>query len=79
MNEKRYGEIKTLKNIFPKKAAELVNKGTIGILISECKMSKKTKDILIQGGITVYEGVDKEAIENTLEKLEREKKEEEKE
>lgn len=81
MNENKYGEVKTRKNIFPKDARELVDKGTVGILISQCSVSDKTKAILTEGEITLYENVEPSEIdqirENIKEKL-AEKQEKEK-
>lgn len=62
MNKKMYGEVKTRKNIFPKDAREMVAKGTIGILISQCSVSDKTKAILSEGNITLYENVEAEEV-----------------
>ena len=68
-NDKRYGEIKTGKNIFPGTARKIIEKGTIDIVISCNPLSKKTKEILLEGKITVYENVDKETQEKIKEKL----------
>jgi len=51
MSENKYGEVKTRKNIFPNDAREIVKKGTIGILISQCPVSEKTKGILAEVSI----------------------------
>lgn len=81
MKNKRYGEIKTKKNFFPNDARDLVKKGRVGILVSQCKVSKSTKEILSQGNITLYEGVESEKVneirEKIKEKLEKEKQEKE--
>jgi lysine/ornithine N-monooxygenase len=66
-NKKRYGEIKTKKKIFPSDASKLVEKKTVGILISQCKVSQKTKSILKEGKITLYEGVEPEIVEKIRE------------
>lgn len=50
----------------------MVGKGTIGIIISQCKVSNKTKSILDEGGITLYEGLEAEKVEVLLEEIEKE-------
>lgn len=79
--DKKYGEVKTKKNFFPGDAKELVEKGNVGILITQCSVSDKTKNILSQGHVTLYEKVEPSEIdqlrETVKEKL-KEKKEKEK-
>ena len=73
MNRKKYGEIKTRKTFRPSDARELVEKNTLGILISQCKVSDKTKEIL-------YEGVEPEKVEEIRERVkEKEKQQKERE
>lgn len=79
MEKNKFGEIKTRKNLFPKDARQIVDRGTVGIVISQCKVSNKTKNILDNAEITLYEGVEAEKVEKLLEKLENENKEKEKE
>lgn len=79
MEKNKFGEIKTRKNLFPKDARQIVDRGTVGIVISQCKVSKKTKNILDNAEITLYEGVEAEKVEKLLENLENENKEKEKE
>lgn len=67
MSDIKYGEIKTRKNIFPKDARELVEKDAVGILISQCSVSSKTKDILSNGNITLYENVEADEVEKIRE------------
>lgn len=57
MEKNKFGEIKTRKNLFPKDARQIVDRGTVGIVISQCKVSNKTKNILDNAEITLYEGV----------------------
>ena len=82
MENKRYGEVKTRKNIFPKQAQELADKKTIGILLIQAKASDKTKKILDEAGITLYEGLEsneidkvRESVAKELEKKEKKEKE----
>ena len=67
MISKKFGEIKTRKNIFPSQAKEIIDKGTIDILIIQAKASQKTKDILDEGGVTLYEGVEPSEVERLRE------------
>jgi len=78
MKNKKYGEVKTKKNIFPKQAQELVDKGTMGILLIQAKASKKTKRILDEAGITLYEGIEPKEIDKVRETVAKELKEKEK-
>ncbi|WP_028304606.1 hypothetical protein [Oceanospirillum maris] len=64
---KKFGEIKTRKNIFPSQARDIIGKGTIDILIIQAKASQKTKDILDEGGVTLYEGVEPSEVERLRE------------
>lgn len=72
MGEQKFGEVKTKKNLFPNEAQKIVDKGTVGIIISQCKVSDKTKMILDNAGIVLYEGVEAEKVEKLLEQLEKE-------
>ena len=56
MGEKKYGEVKTKKNLFPGEAKKIANKGTVGIIVSQCKVTEKTKSILDEAEIVLYEG-----------------------
>lgn len=69
MGKNKYGEVKTRKNIFPKDAREIVDKGTIGILISQCSVSDKTKSILDEAHVTLYENVEPNEIDQLREKI----------
>lgn len=69
MSENKYGEVKTRKNIFPKDAKEIVDKKTVGILISQCPVSEKTKAILNEAHVTLYENVEPTEIEQLREKI----------
>lgn len=69
---KKFGEIKTRKNIFPSQARDIIEKGTIDILIIQAKASQKTKDILDEGGVTLYEGLEPSEIERLREVVKKE-------
>lgn len=80
--ERRYGEVKVRKNIFPKDARELVLKEDLSILMCQCKVSEKTKAILDEGNIKLYEGVEPDEVIKLREKIKellKEKQENEKE
>ncbi|EJI1281178.1 hypothetical protein ACT21L_004501 [Vibrio vulnificus] len=64
---KKFGEVKTRKNIFPKQASVIVDKGTIDILIIQAKASDKTKIILDGAGITLYEGIEPSEVDRLRE------------
>lgn len=72
MGEKKYGEVKTKKNLFPGEAKKITNKGTVGIIVSQCKVSEKTKSILDEAEIVLYEGLENEKVEELLKELENE-------
>lgn len=72
MGEKKYGEVKTKKNLFPDEAKKITNKGTVGIIVSQCKVSEKTKSILDEAEIVLYEGLENEKVEELLKELENE-------
>lgn len=78
MFNKKYGEIKTRKNIFPKDARDIVKKNNVGILISQCKVSEKTKEILSEANVILYEEVEPNEI-NQLREIIKEKQKEKKE
>lgn len=80
MKKSRFGEVRTRKKMFPSDAKELADRGSLGIVISQCKVSQKTKDILDGANITLYEGVEPELVEKIREQIhEKEQKEKEKE
>lgn len=64
---KRFGEIKTKKNIFPSQAREILKKGTIDILIIQANASKTTKEILDEGGVVLYENVEPDEVDRLRE------------
>lgn len=68
----KFGEIKTRKNIFPSQARDIIQKGTIDILIIQAKASQKTKDILDKGGVTLYEGLEPSEVERLREVVKKE-------
>ncbi|RGE39031.1 hypothetical protein DZC30_22425 [Comamonas testosteroni] len=72
MGNKSFGEVKTRKNIFPSQAQDIVDKGSIDILIIQAIASPKTKDILDKGGVTLYEGVEPGEVERMRECVARE-------
>lgn len=72
MMSKKFGEIKTRKNIFPSQARDIIKKGTIDILIIQAEASHKTKDILDDGGVTLYEGVEPSEVERLREVVKKE-------
>lgn len=77
---KKYGEIKTRKTFFPSNARDLVKKNTLGILICQCPVSDKTRKILSESQITLYEGVESEKVEEIRERVkEKEKQQKERE
>ena len=70
MNEEiKYGEIKVRKNIFPRDARKLVKKESVGILLSQCKVSDKTKAILDEKNIVLYEGVEPNEVVKLKEEI----------
>lgn len=69
MSDSRYGEVKTRKNFFPKDAHDIVKRGTVGILISQCKVSNKTKEILSEADVTLYENVEPSEVDALREKI----------
>jgi hypothetical protein len=64
-----YGEIKVKKNIFPNDAKKIVEKGTIKILVTQNLVSPKTKEILTEGEVTLYEGIEPNEVNKIREKL----------
>ena len=64
-----YGEIKVRKNIFPNDAKKIIEKGTIKILVTQNLVSPKTKEILTEGEVTLYEGVEPNEVNKIREKL----------
>ncbi|TOL18134.1 hypothetical protein CGI04_13720 [Vibrio parahaemolyticus] len=74
MSDDGYGEVKTRKNFYPSDARKIVATGTVGILISQSLVSDKTKDILNNGKITLYEGVEPHEIDRLREIVEKELK-----
>ncbi|MGB4661110.1 MAG: hypothetical protein WBI07_18205 [Mobilitalea sp.] len=75
MNDNKYGEVKTRRNIFPKDAREIADKGTVGILISQCSVSDKTKAVLSEGNITLYENVEPSEVDQIRETVKEKLKE----
>lgn len=67
-----YGEIKTRKNFYPSDAEELVKKGTVSMLFVSGDLSKKTKEILKKGNITVYEKVTEDVVKRINKRLKEE-------
>lgn len=71
--EKQYGEVKTRKNFYPQDARNIIDKGSVRILLVQAHMSERTKKILKEGNITAYEGIEPEEIEKILEVCEHER------
>ena len=69
---KKFGEIKTRKNIFPSQARDIIEKGTVDILIIQAKATQKTKNILDEGGVTLYEGVEPSEVDRLREIVKKE-------
>lgn len=61
MNDNGHIEIKT-GNFYPKNAKEIVDKGSVDILVARNKLSEKTKDILSAADIVLYEKVDDDTV-----------------
>lgn len=76
MSEKIYGEVKVRKNIYPKLAKAIVDKGNVHIVISQSKLSTTTKNILKEAKITTYENVESKEVDRLREviRIEQEKK-----
>ncbi len=71
--EEKYGEIKVKKNMFPNEARKISEKGTVGILVIQNPPSEKTKEILDEAGITLYENLEPSEVSFIRETI-REKK-----
>lgn len=59
---KKYGEVKVRKNIYPKQAQEIVDKGFVGIVLLENELSQKTIDIFTNANVTVFAGLEHEYV-----------------
>lgn len=71
--EKKYGEIKVKKNIFPNEARKFLEKGTLGILLIQNSVSMKTKEILDEANITLYENLEPSEVSSIRETIREEK------
>ncbi|MCE1974192.1 MULTISPECIES: hypothetical protein [Enterobacter] len=69
---KKFGEIKTRRNIFPSQVEKIIETGTVDILIIQAKASQKTKDKLTKNGITLYEGVEPSEVDRLREVIAKE-------
>ena len=69
-----YGEIKTLKRIYPGTIKKIAKRGTVKILVSQCKVSEKTIKAAEEKNIKVFDEVSKEKVTEINEKLDREKR-----
>jgi hypothetical protein len=69
MGSKKYGEVRCRKNMFPNEARKIAERGCVGIVITQSIPSEKTKNVLHDGGIVIYEGVEAEKIEQIKESL----------
>jgi len=72
-NAVKYGEIKSKKNIYPGEAKKIADKGDVGILIVQATTSEKTKSILSDAGITLYENVKPDEVNRIRERVKEEK------
>lgn len=72
MSDDGFGEVKTRKNIFPSQAQDIVDGGTVGILIIQAKASDRTKSILDKGGVILYEGVEPGEVDRLREVVKKE-------
>ena len=79
MGSNKHGEVRCRKNMFPNEAKKIVERGSVGIVITQSKPSNKTKNILTDAGIVLYEGVEAEKIEEIKERLIKEKEQSSKE
>lgn len=59
---KKYGEVKVRKNIYPKQAQEIVDKGFVGIVLLENEPSQKTIDVFTNANVTVFAGLEHEYV-----------------
>ncbi|HBQ8755646.1 hypothetical protein ABLV54_19920 [Klebsiella sp. JB_Kp042] len=69
---KKFGEIKTRRNIFPSQVKKIIETGTVDILIIQAKASQKTKNMLNKSGITLYEGVEPSEVDRLREVIAKE-------
>lgn len=69
---KKFGEIKTRRNIFPSQVEKIIATGTVDILIIQARASQKTKDKLTKNGITLYEGVEPSEVDRLREVIAKE-------
>lgn len=59
---KKYGEVKVRKNIYPKQAQEIVDKGFVGIVLLESEPSQKTIDVFTNANVTVFADLEHEYV-----------------
>lgn len=71
----RFGEVKAKKNIYPKEAKKYADSGKVGIMLVQSKPSPKTKRILRDANITLYEGLEPSEVEEKIKELEEKIKE----
>lgn len=70
MSHSNFGEVKVKKSLFPADAREIIKKQPdVKIVIAQTILSQKTKDILISGGITLYEDVQPEQVNRIRDSL----------
>ncbi|WP_322173868.1 hypothetical protein [Acutalibacter caecimuris] len=72
-NAVKYGEIKSKKNIYPGEAKKIADKGDVGILIVQTTTSERTKSILDDAGITLYENVKPDEVNRIRKRVKEEK------
>lgn len=72
-NAVKYGEIKSKKNIYPGEAKKIADKGDVGILIVQTTTSERTKSILDDAGVTLYENVKPDEVNRIRKRVKEEK------
>lgn len=72
-NAVKYGEIKSKKNIYPGEAKKIADKGDVGILIVQTTTSERTKSILDDASITLYENVKPDEVNRIRKRVKEEK------
>lgn len=58
----KYGEVKAKKYLSPQEAKKIAEKGFVGLLLAQARLSDKTKSILDEAGIRYYDGLSPERV-----------------
>lgn len=66
---KKYGEVKVRKNIYPRQAQEIVDKGFVGIVLLENEPSQKTIDVFTNANVTVFAGLEREYVKEKMKEI----------